>query len=157
MHREHFFVKKSTVQKLIFFLGNIIAVGTTSVRTLESLYWTGCKISQNQNIKNLNIRQFEPYENNYPQISVQQALQAIIGYLERNNLNEICASTQIMITPEYKSKIVNRLITNFHQPKSTLLLLVAAFAGNDWRKIYDYAMQNNFRFLSYGDSSLIIN
>ncbi|MDR1983289.1 MAG: S-adenosylmethionine:tRNA ribosyltransferase-isomerase [Prevotellaceae bacterium] len=155
MHSEHFFVKKSCIQKVIKCLGNITAVGTTSVRTLESLYWIGCKIAQNKNIENLNIQQFEPYENNL-QINVEESLRTIINYLDDNNLHELGATTQIMITPEYKPKIVNRLITNFHQPKSTLLLLVAAFTGNDWRKVYDYALKNDFRFLSYGDSSLLI-
>ena len=156
MHSEHFFVKKSALLNIINHLENITAVGTTSVRTLESLYWLGCKILQNKNTENFNIMQFEPYENNCINVSAQQSLQAIINYLEEKKMNEIYASTQIMIMPEYRLRIVNRLITNFHQPKSTLLLLVAAFVGDDWRKIYDYAMQNNFRFLSYGDSSLII-
>ena len=157
MHGEHFFVKKSTLITLIEHLENITAIGTTSVRTLESLYWLGCKILQNKGTVNLNVRQFEPYENtNNANISAQQSLQAIINYLEKKQLNEICATTQIMIMPTYKLRIANRLITNFHQPKSTLLLLVAAFVGSDWLKIYNYAMQNNFRFLSYGDSSLLI-
>ncbi|MDR1552916.1 MAG: S-adenosylmethionine:tRNA ribosyltransferase-isomerase [Prevotellaceae bacterium] len=155
MHSEHFFVKKTSIQKLIKYLGNITAVGTTSVRTLESLYWTGCKIRQNKNIQNLNVQQFEPYKND-SQISVEESLQTIINYLEDNDLHELRTETQIMIMPEYKPKIVNRLITNFHQPKSTLLLLIAAFIGNDWRKVYDYALKNDFRFLSYGDSSVLI-
>ncbi|MDR3226529.1 MAG: S-adenosylmethionine:tRNA ribosyltransferase-isomerase [Prevotellaceae bacterium] len=156
MHTEHFFVKKTTVEKIIKYLGNITAVGTTSVRTLESLYWLGCRLIKNNNPENLNIEQFEPY-NNDCKISAEESLNAIINYLDNNNLHQLCASTQIMILPEYKQKIVNRLITNFHQPKSTLLLLVAAFIGNDWRKVYDYAMKNDFRFLSYGDSSLLIS
>ncbi|MDR0420177.1 MAG: S-adenosylmethionine:tRNA ribosyltransferase-isomerase [Prevotellaceae bacterium] len=156
MHSEHFFVKKTSIQKIIKHLGNITAVGTTSVRTLESLYFAGCKIKQNKNIKNLNIQQFEPYENNNLQMSVEESLQAILNYLDNNNLEELTATTQIMILPEYKLKIVNQLITNFHQPKSTLLLLVAAFIGNDWHKVYDYALKNDFRFLSYGDSSILI-
>ncbi|MDR3287146.1 MAG: S-adenosylmethionine:tRNA ribosyltransferase-isomerase [Prevotellaceae bacterium] len=154
MHTEHFFVKKSTVEKIIKYLGNITAVGTTSVRTLESLYWLGCRLIKNHNPEKLNIQQFEPY-NNDCKISAEESLHAIINYLGNNNLDQLSASTQIMILPEYKSKIVNRLITNFHQPKSTLLLLVASFIGNDWRKVYDYAMKNDFRFLSYGDSSLL--
>jgi S-adenosylmethionine:tRNA ribosyltransferase-isomerase len=156
MHSEHFFVKKSTLINIIEHIGNITAVGTTSVRTLESLYWLGCKILQDKNMQNWTITQFEPYENNCTNISARQSLQAIMDYLEQKKLTEICTSTQIMIMPQYKLRIVNRLITNFHQPKSTLLLLVAAFVGNDWRKIYNYALQNNFRFLSYGDSSLLI-
>ena len=156
MHSEHFSVKKSTLINILNHLENITAVGTTSVRTIESLYWLGCKILQNKNIENLNILQFEPYGNDCTNINAQQSLQAIINYLEQKKLSEICASTQIIIMPEYKLRIVNRLITNFHQPKSTLLLLVAAFVGSDWRKIYNYAMQHNFRFLSYGDSSLLI-
>ncbi|MDR2065857.1 MAG: S-adenosylmethionine:tRNA ribosyltransferase-isomerase [Prevotellaceae bacterium] len=154
MHGERFFVKKTSIQKIIKYLGNITAVGTTSVRTLESLYWTGCKIRQNKNIRNMTVQQFEPYQNNF-QISVEESLQTILNYLDDNNLHEFEATTQIMIMPEYKPKIVNRLITNFHQPGSTLLLLVAAFIGNDWRKVYDYALKNDFRFLSYGDSSVL--
>ncbi|MDR0754401.1 MAG: S-adenosylmethionine:tRNA ribosyltransferase-isomerase [Prevotellaceae bacterium] len=155
MHSEHFFVKKTSIQKIIKHIGNITAVGTTSVRTLESLYWTGCKIKQNKNIQNLNVQQFEPYQNNF-KISAEESLLAILNYLDNENLHEISAATQIMIMPDYKPKIVNRLITNFHQPKSTLLLLVAAFIGNDWHKVYDYALKNDFRFLSYGDSSVLI-
>jgi S-adenosylmethionine:tRNA ribosyltransferase-isomerase len=155
MHSERFFIKKTNIQQLIKYLGNITAVGTTSVRTLESLYWIGCKIKQNRNIQNLNIQQFEPYQSS-SNISVEESLQAILNYLDDNNLHEFEAATQIMIMPEYKPKIVNRLITNFHQPKSTLLLLVAAFIGNDWRRVYDYALKNDFRFLSYGDSSVLI-
>ncbi|MDR2653308.1 MAG: S-adenosylmethionine:tRNA ribosyltransferase-isomerase [Prevotellaceae bacterium] len=155
MHSEHFFVNKTSIQKIIKYLGNITAVGTTSVRTLESLYWIGCKIKQNKNIQNLNVQQFEPYQNDL-QIDVEDSLQAIINYLDDKGLHELAAATQIMIMPEYKPKIVNRLITNFHQPKSTLLLLIAAFIGNDWRKVYDYALKNDFRFLSYGDSSILM-
>ncbi|MDR1347845.1 MAG: S-adenosylmethionine:tRNA ribosyltransferase-isomerase [Prevotellaceae bacterium] len=154
MHSEHFFVEKTSILKIMEHLGNITAVGTTSARTLESLYWAGCKIKQNKNIKNLNIQQFEPYENNL-QISVEESLQAVINYLDDNSLTKLDATTQIMILPEYKPKTVTRLITNFHQPKSTLLLLIAAFIGSDWRKAYDYALKNDFRFLSYGDSSVL--
>jgi S-adenosylmethionine:tRNA ribosyltransferase-isomerase len=156
MHSEHFFVKKASIQNIITHTENITAVGTTSVRTLESLYWLGCKILKNNDLQHFHIEQFEPYKNNYIDVKLEEALSAIINYLDKNNINELCATTQIMIMPEYKPKIVSRLITNFHQPKSTLLLLVAAFNGNDWRKIYEYALQNNFRFLSYGDSSIII-
>ena len=156
MHTEHFFVKKSSLHKIIKHLGNITAVGTTSVRTLESLYWLGCKIAKNNNLDDLNIEQFEPYQDNNQQIRAEESLRAIINYLECNNKDELCASTQIMIIPEYKPRIVNQIITNFHQPKSTLLLLISAFVGNDWHRIYDYAMKNDFRFLSYGDSSLLI-
>ncbi|MDR1198955.1 MAG: S-adenosylmethionine:tRNA ribosyltransferase-isomerase [Prevotellaceae bacterium] len=154
MHSEHFFVEKTSILKIIRHLGNITAVGTTSVRTLESLYWAGCKIKQNKNIHNINIQQFEPYENNL-QISVEESLQAVIKYLDDNSLTKLDAATQIMILPEYKPRTVTRLITNFHQPKSTLLLLVAAFIGSNWRKVYDYALKNDFRFLSYGDSSIL--
>ncbi|MDR2125758.1 MAG: S-adenosylmethionine:tRNA ribosyltransferase-isomerase [Prevotellaceae bacterium] len=155
MHQEHFIVKKTTIIKIIQHLGSIAAVGTTSVRTLESLYWAGCKIMQNKNIRNLNICQFEPYQSDF-KINVVESLQAVLDYLENNNLHELCTSTQIMIMPSYKPKIVNALITNFHQPKSTLLLLVAAFIGNEWRKVYDYALTHDFRFLSYGDTSILM-
>lgn len=156
MHSEHFLVKKSTIKNLIVNIGNITAVGTTSVRTLESLYWIGCKIHENSAAKDLNVRQFEPYNNSYQNLKAEESLQCILNYLEKNGIDALETSTQIMIAPEYKPRIVSRLITNFHQPKSTLLLLISAFVGNDWHAMYEYAMNHDFRFLSYGDSSLIV-
>lgn len=154
MHEEHFFVSKETLLQLIESQGKITAVGTTSVRTLESLYYIGKKIGNSQNP--FLVEQWEPYETE-DTISTENALQNILNYLTDNNLSEISAKTKIMIVPGYRFKIVNRLITNFHQPRSTLLLLVSAFTGgSEWKKVYDFALENDFRFLSYGDSSLLI-
>lgn len=155
MHTEVISVKKSSIEHLIRKLGNIIAVGTTSVRTLESLYFIGCQIAANKNIEKFHITQWEPYENEYS-ISAQKSLENIIEYLEKNNLDTLHADTQIMIKPAYEFRLIDGVISNFHQPKSTLLLLVSAFVGEDWKKIYDYALTHDFRFLSYGDSSLLL-
>lgn len=157
MHTEFFSVKKTTIEKLIQHHASAIAVGTTSVRTLESLYYLGCKLANNPEYSSelLHVDQWEPYDIHY-QLSPIEALQQIMDYMERNHLNVLQADTQIIIAPGYDYKIVKMLITNFHQPQSTLLLLVSAFVNGDWRRIYDYALANDFRFLSYGDSSLLI-
>ena len=157
MHTEFFSVKKTTIEKLIQHHASAIAVGTTSVRTLESLYYIGCKLANNPEYSSelLHVDQWEPYDIHY-QLSPIEALQQIMDYMERNHLNVLQADTQIIIAPGYDYKIVKMLITNFHQPQSTLLLLVSAFVNGDWRRIYDYALANDFRFLSYGDSSLLI-
>ncbi len=152
MHTEFFTVNKKTLSEIIKNSGKIISVGTTTLRTLESLYWLGTKLYHKLPDFNF-ISQWEVY--NLPQISTEKALTTIIDYLDKNNLPEIQAHTKIIIVPGYKFKIANQLITNFHQPRSTLLLLVAAFVGEDWKNIYDYALNNDFRFLSYGDSSLL--
>ena len=155
MHAEAIEVNKSSIEHLIRKTGNIIAVGTTSVRTLESLYYIGLKIAENPETTDFHISQWMPYETEST-VSSAESLQKIIDYLEKRNLKSIHASTQIMIKPGYKFRVVNGIITNFHQPKSTLLLLVSAFAKGNWKEIYDYALSHNFRFLSYGDSSLLI-
>ncbi len=157
MHTEFFSVKKTTIEKLIQHHASAIAVGTTSVRTLESLYYLGCKLANNPECSSelLHVDQWEPYDIHY-QLSPIEALQQIVDYMDRNRLNVLQADTQIIIAPGYDYKIVKMLITNFHQPQSTLLLLVSAFVKGDWRRIYDYALANDFRFLSYGDSSLLI-
>jgi S-adenosylmethionine:tRNA ribosyltransferase-isomerase len=157
MHTEHFCVGLHTIEQLLSHHCKAIAVGTTSVRTLESLYYIGCRILQRPDIAadELHVAQWEPYDT-APTASPQEALQAIADYLKRNNLPSLVASTQIIIAPGYDYKIVRMLVTNFHQPQSTLLLLVSAFVGGDWRTIYDYALAHDFRFLSYGDSSLLI-
>ncbi len=153
MHTEFFTVSAETISKLIEYQGNITSVGTTSMRTLESLYWVGYKLLTGKEPFNF-IEQWEIYE--YKEnISAQEALKAVKQYLKKHNLNAIFGNTQIIIVPGYEFKVVDRLITNFHQPQSTLLLLVAAFVGDDWKKIYDYALKHDFRFLSYGDSSLL--
>ena len=159
MHTEVISVQRSTIENLLKQLGNIIAVGTTSVRTLESLYYIGKQVQEGtgegkENME-LSVSQWEPYENN-EEVSTSDALQSLLDYMYENNLTTLHAETQIMIKPGYKFRVVKGMITNFHQPKSTLLLLVSAFVGGNWKQIYDYALENDFRFLSYGDSSLLM-
>ena len=161
MHSEHIAVHRHTIERLLAHGGEAIAVGTTSVRTLESLYYIGVTLQSNPDASenDLHVRQWMPYEyaDSEPNpISAKQALQNIKDYLDRNALDALHTSTQIIIAPGYDYKIVKMLVTNFHQPQSTLLLLVSAFVKGDWHKIYDYALANDFRFLSYGDSSLLI-
>jgi S-adenosylmethionine:tRNA ribosyltransferase-isomerase len=158
MHAELFSVTRQVIEHLIQYQGHIIAVGTTSARTLESLYYLGLLLPENKDTASELpvIRQWMPYEVEEQQISVNEALKNLVDYLDRNNLETLTATTQIIIVPGYKFKTVNGLITNFHQPESTLLLLVSAFVNGEWRKIYDYALNHDFRFLSYGDSSLLI-
>jgi S-adenosylmethionine:tRNA ribosyltransferase-isomerase len=153
MHAEKIEVSKEFIQNLIENLGNIVAVGTTSVRTLESLYYLGVQLHNEDT--SLLVNQWEPYEN-ASTLSAKESLQAILNYMEQTQSNVLYATTQIMIVPGYKFNIVNVLITNFHQPKSTLLLLLAAFIGEKWRELYKYALENDYRFLSYGDSSVLI-
>lgn len=148
MHTEIIAVPRETIAHIQSQLGHIVAVGTTSMRTLESLYFIGCHPEK------ATVSQFEPYENDYP-LSVHDALQAILDYLDATGQTTLHAETQIMIKPGYTFRIVDQLITNFHQPQSTLLLLVSAFVGGDWHTIYDYALSHDFRFLSYGDSSIL--
>lgn len=157
MHTEYISVRRQTLEKLIRHGGCAIAVGTTSVRTLESLYYMGVKLSHNPNLSEdeLHVNQWEPYEQD-PVLSAVEAIQQIIDYLDRNELPALHTSTQIIIAPGYEYKIVKMLVTNFHQPQSTLLLLVSAFLHGDWHKVYDYALAHEFRFLSYGDSSILI-
>ncbi len=156
MHSEHIVVTKESILSI---LNNakagkkLIAVGTTSVRTLESLYWLGVKRLQNQSIDSL--AQWDAY--NLPQnVSLVDSFSALMDYLSENELDEVHSATQIMIVPGYTLRVIDGLITNFHQPHSTLLLLIAAVVGDDWHKIYDYALSHDFRFLSYGDSSLLM-
>ena len=156
MHRETISVGKYTIMDILKNPNRVVAVGTTSVRTLESLYYLGCRIAANPENPELMVTQWEPYENSYT-LSTTEALQTIVDYLNRKHLPALDAATQIMIVPGFEFRIVQKIITNFHQPKSTLLLLIAAFVGaNNWHNIYDYALNNDFRFLSYGDSSLLI-
>ena len=160
MHTEIIAVPKTTIQTIIDNLGHIVAVGTTSMRTLESLYFLGVQLLNhstpllNNATRLLSVAQFEPYEKQYT-LTTADALQAIVDYLEQTGQDTLHAETQIMIKPGYRFHIVDQLITNFHQPKSTLLLLVSAFVGGDWHTIYDYALSHDFRFLSYGDSSIL--
>ena len=162
MHCEHFFVTINTIYDLIENQGRIIAVGTTSVRTLESLYWLGVKIkAKTKNRLTWNtINQWEPYiydNDNDHNIPVKDSMASLADYMVKNKLTVLDASTSIMIIPGYKFRMINGLITNFHQPRSTLLLLISAWIGNSWHDIYKYALDNGFRFLSYGDSSLLFN
>ena len=157
MHTEYISVNKRTIEKLIAHGGKTIAVGTTSVRTLESLYYIGVLIHLNPeaNQEDLHIKQWMPYEP-HPALTAVESLQTILDYLHRHGMEALHTSTQIIIAPGYEYKIVKKIVTNFHQPQSTLLLLVSAFVKGDWKKIYDYALSHDFRFLSYGDSSLLI-
>ena len=158
MHSEYIVVERSTIEKLIAHHGEAIAVGTTSVRTLESLYYIGVLISRcpDASEEQLRVTQWMPYEEDNNRLTTLEALQHILDYLDRHELPALHTNTQIMIAPGYTFHIVRRIVTNFHQPKSTLLLLVSAFVKGDWRKIYDYALAHDFRFLSYGDSSLLV-
>ena len=157
MHTEYISVNRRTIEKLIAHGGKTIAVGTTSVRTLESLYYIGVLIHQNPeaNQEELHVKQWMPYEP-HPMLTPVESLQGILAYLDRHGMEALHTSTQIIIAPGYEYKIVKKIVTNFHQPQSTLLLLVSAFVKGDWKKIYDYALSHDFRFLSYGDSSLLI-
>ncbi|MBO4666488.1 MAG: S-adenosylmethionine:tRNA ribosyltransferase-isomerase [Paludibacteraceae bacterium] len=160
MHTEIVAVPKQTIQDVLDNLEHIVAVGTTSMRTLESLYFIGEKLRNSENSGNrdfesaLHVAQHEPYDRPHT-LSTAESLQAILNFMTTNNLLTLHAETQIMIKPGYKFRVVDQLITNFHQPKSTLLLLVSAFVGGDWHTIYDYALARDFRFLSYGDSSIL--
>lgn len=157
MHTEHFEITKSTLQLLKSKIGKVVAVGTTSVRTLESLAALAWRIKSSGDIAlERVIGQWELYDIP-PQFVAQQIIDTLLEYMDSKGVDGLKAATQIMITPlDYHFRIVNRIVTNFHQPKSTLLLLVSAYVGKAWRSIYDYALANNFRFLSYGDSSLLI-
>ena len=154
MHTEIISVPRDTIADIQSNLGHIVAVGTTSMRTLESLYFLGERVATLGDKAELTVAQFEPYEQQHS-ITTHEALQALLDYLDRTKQSTLHAETQIMIKPGYQFRLVDQLITNFHQPKSTLLLLVSAFVGGDWHTIYDYALSHDFRFLSYGDSSIL--
>lgn len=153
MHTEHVVIKRTTVENILNAHGEIVAVGTTSVRTLESLYWMGVK--RGLGIEEFyHIEQWEPYS--LPQnVSLEESMQNLLSWFDRTNADSLKAATTIIIVPGYKYRVVKRLFTNFHQPHSTLLLLVAAAIGDDWHRVYNYALEHDFRFLSYGDSSLL--
>ena len=167
MHTEYIVVHRHTFEHLLEHQCRAIAVGTTSVRTLESLYYMGVKALTHPDIteEELHVNQWEPYDLPHDEqglvivdgksVTVEQSIRALLDYLDRDGLEALHSSTQIIIAPGYTYKIVKMLITNFHQPQSTLLLLVSAFLHGDWRKVYDYALSHDFRFLSYGDSSLL--
>ena len=168
MHTEYIVVHRHTIERLLDHDCRVIAVGTTSVRTLESLYYMGVKLATHPDLAedDLHVGQWAPYDLPHDEqgmvlvddkpVTIKAAIQNLLDYLDRDNLDTLHSSTQIIIAPGYTYKIVKMLITNFHQPQSTLLLLVSAFLRGDWRKVYDYALSHDFRFLSYGDSSLLI-
>lgn len=157
MHTEFISVERSLLEDLIKADGNVVAVGTTSVRTLESLYYIGITLLENPDAdeNELRVKQWAPYEKEYT-TGTKEALQAIIDHLDKQGLDKYIGSTQIMIAPSFKFRIIKGIITNFHQPQSTLLLLVSAFVDGNWKEIYDYALSHDYRFLSYGDSSLLL-
>lgn len=157
MHSEEFSVNIRTLNNILSSLESpVIAAGTTSLRTIESLYWLGVQVINKSEFdcSNAYVAQWEPYEQAVS-ISAQEALQALIGRMKADGKDTVSGKTGIIIVPGYEFRIVNGLITNFHQPGSTLLLLIAAFAGDKWSELYDYALNNDFRFLSYGDSSIL--
>jgi S-adenosylmethionine:tRNA ribosyltransferase-isomerase len=158
MHSEFIAVKRETIEQLLNHKGQVIAVGTTSVRTLESLYYIGEMLGANSSPDKLNVSQWQPYRQAAgKEPAVKEALANILAYLDRNRLATLVAETRILIVPGYAYKITDGIITNFHQPKSTLMLLVAAFTGGDnWKTIYKHALAEGYRFLSYGDSSLLL-
>jgi S-adenosylmethionine:tRNA ribosyltransferase-isomerase len=164
MHSEWIEVEKETIVKIIEQISdeqtnkNVVAIGTTSLRTIESLYWMGVKANQSlsASIDELEVKQWDAYELQQS-LTASDSLNCLLAWLERNKIEKLICKTQLLIVPSYKLRIANALITNFHQPSSTLLLLVAAVVGDDWKMIYDYALENDFRFLSYGDGSLLFN
>lgn len=157
MHSETIIVRRSLIERLMKQIGgNIIPVGTTSTRTLESLYWIGMMLhEQGMELRTLHVEQWYPYEN-HDAFSATEALQNIVNYLDLHQLTRLEASTSLIIAPSYKMRVITGLITNFHQPKSTLLLLVSALIGERWKQCYQFALDNGFRFLSYGDSCLFL-
>ncbi len=156
MHSEFISVKRDVIERLVNQKGKVIAVGTTSVRTLESLYYIGELLAEKET-QEIKVEQWQPYKKESNILSKEEALNNILSYLDKHHLTTLVANTQIMIAPGYEFKIVDGIITNFHQPKSTLLLLVSAFVGDgNWHKIYEHALNNDYRFLSYGDSSLLL-
>ena len=157
MHIEKVEVSKQNIIHLLEYVSKtIIPVGTTSVRTLESVYWFGVKLGIDATIEQMHISQWEPYELADYALSGEEALHNVLDFMDRNAIDTLYGDTQLMIAPGYKYRLVKGIITNFHQPKSTLLLLVSALIGNKWKEGYNYALQHNFRFLSYGDSCLFM-
>lgn len=157
MHAEYIDVDTTTIETLHKQPGNIVAVGTTSCRTIESLYWMGVKAFFDPAVKDIAVKQWDVYKEPLlsADISREAALEALLNWMKKNNQEKIFTQTQLMIAPGYRFRVADMLITNFHQPQSTLLLLVAAAIGGDWKKMYDHALKNSFRFLSYGDANLI--
>jgi S-adenosylmethionine:tRNA ribosyltransferase-isomerase len=158
MHAEFIDVSTATIQCILNYLGKpVTVVGTTSLRTIESIYWLGVKVSREPGLplEDLVVNQWDPYESEAAPLPAKTALESLFAYLNKRQMNRIITKTSLLIAPGYSFQIPTALVTNFHQPQSTLLLLVAAFAGSDWRKIYEHALKNDFRFLSYGDGCLL--
>lgn len=158
MHTEFISVRRSSIEQIKANLGKIIAVGTTSVRTLESLYYMGVTLATNPEAtaEELIVRQWMPYDEANNQLTAAESFQNILDYLDKHQADKLVTATQIMIAPGYEFKVVKGIVTNFHQPKSTLILLISAFVKGNWKPIYEYALTHDFRFLSYGDSSLLL-
>lgn len=158
MHTEFISVRRSSIERIRKNRGRIVAVGTTSVRTLESLYYIGALLAEHPDAasEELVVKQWMPYDEANNRLSPAEALQNILDYLDRRGADRLVTATQIIIAPGYAFKLVGGMVTNFHQPQSTLLLLISAFVDGDWKSIYDYALSHDFRFLSYGDSSLLM-
>ncbi|MBN2633212.1 MAG: S-adenosylmethionine:tRNA ribosyltransferase-isomerase [Bacteroidales bacterium] len=156
MHCEHFVVSRQLIEEIKEYEGRVIAVGTTSVRTLESLYWTGVKILKEKSGPDaIHTAQWEPYRENCS-VTFNESFSALITHMDENKTDLLHGSTTLIIIPGYRFRVIRGMITNFHQPRSTLLLLVAAYAGENWKKIYEHALEHNFRFLSFGDTSLLL-
>jgi S-adenosylmethionine:tRNA ribosyltransferase-isomerase len=155
MHTEQIVLKKENIKDLIEAIDKkIVCVGTTSVRTIESLYWHGVKVMKNNGAySNIDVKQWDPYQE-ICEITAKQSLQAILDSMDKENKSVLIGQTQLMIVPGYDYRIVKGMITNFHQPKSTLLLLVSAMIGEDWKRVYDFALKNDYRFLSFGDACM---
>lgn len=159
MHSEWISLEREVLEELSRAHGGIVAIGTTSVRTLESLYHLALKIKhspESPEPEGLHVEQWSPYRPEAEELSREEALGILLGYMDLWGLERLCLSTSIMIAPGYRFRMIRGLITNFHQPRSTLLLLISALVGDDWHRIYDYALRHDFRFLSYGDSSLLL-
>jgi S-adenosylmethionine:tRNA ribosyltransferase-isomerase len=154
MHGEWIHIQRSLLSKLLQHQGKRVVVGTTTLRTLESIYWLGNRLCQNQHASLDLLTQWEPYETPDP-VSVPAAIEALMKKMDNNGIDSLWSRTELLIAPGYQIRMADGIITNFHQPRSTLLLLISAFIGEDWRRVYSYAMENDFRFLSYGDSSLL--
>jgi S-adenosylmethionine:tRNA ribosyltransferase-isomerase len=157
MHFERIYLERNFIEKLLLSIDkNIIPIGTTSCRTLESLYWFGVKLHLGEKHEEIHIAQWDAYEEKYDKdIAPETAMKSILDFMTANNLKQLSGQTQMMIIPGYRFRIVKGIITNFHQPKSTLLLLIAALIGDKWKEIYQFALNHNYRFLSYGDSCLL--
>jgi S-adenosylmethionine:tRNA ribosyltransferase-isomerase len=155
MHAEWLQVRIEIIEELIECKSPVTAVGTTSLRTLESLYWLGVKVRTDPDIETLQISQWEVYKDSMMKVSKNESLSSLLAWMKKKQLENVIAHTKLLIVPGYKFRIADVLVTNFHQPQSTLLLLIAAVTGKNWKDLYNYAIDNDFRFLSYGDGSVL--